>query len=160
LYRASGMTSDEFAQIANALTTTNGTYIEGRVNVNAASLAVLQCLPGISDSPDLAQTLTDYRQSNPDKLTSVGWVADALGQNNASTLNTLQRQDCITTQSYQFAADVVALGPHGRGYRRVKFIFDTVDGSPKIVYRQDLTNLGWALGKELRQTWLIAKDTR
>ena len=45
----------------------------------------------------------------------------------------------ITTQSYQFTADIAALGPYGRGYRRVKFIFDTSDGTPKIVYRQDLT---------------------
>jgi hypothetical protein len=87
-------------------------------------------------------------------------VADALGQNNVSTLDALQAQDCITTQSYQFTADVAALGPFGRGYRRVRFVFDTADGTPKIIYRQDLTHLGWALGTEARQTWLFAKDNR
>jgi len=30
---------------------------------------------------------------------------------------------------------------------------------PKIIYRQDLSRLGWALGKETRDTW-IAKNTR
>jgi DNA uptake protein ComE-like DNA-binding protein len=153
-YLRSGMTTDEFGAIANKITVTNGAYIQGRVNVNTASAAVLACLPGISDTPDLAQTLVNYRQSNPDKLTSVAWVAEALGQNNASALSALLTNDCITTLSYQFSADVAALGPHGRGYRRTLFVFDTCDGTPKIVYRQDRTHLGWALGKEIRQTML------
>jgi DNA uptake protein ComE-like DNA-binding protein len=155
-YLKSGMTVDEFGSIANKITVTNGAYIEGRINVNTASAAVLGCLPGISDTPDLAQTLINYRQTNPDKLSSVAWVADALGQNNSSALTALQTNDCITTLSYQFSADVAALGPHGRGYRRALFVFDTCDGTPKVIYRQDRTHLGWALGKDVRQTWLAS----
>jgi DNA uptake protein ComE-like DNA-binding protein len=158
-YRRSRMSSDDFAKIADALTSqaTTNAYIEGRINVNTASAEVLACLPGISDTPDLAQTLITYRQSNPDKLGSVAWVADALGQNNTSALGALQTNDCITVRSYQFTADIAAVGPNGRGYHRTRFIFDTADGSPKIVYRQDLTHLGWALGKRVRQ---IAKSTK
>ncbi len=127
-YRASGMTSTEFAQIANALTASTATnYIEGRVNINTAPLAVLNCLPGFVDNPGLAQTLVTYREQNPYLLTSVAWVVDALGQNNSSVLDALAATDCITTQSYQFCADVAALGPNGRGYRRVRFIIDTMD---------------------------------
>jgi hypothetical protein len=159
-YRRSGMTADEFARIANKITLTNGAYIEGRINVNTASAAVLNCLPGISDNPGLAQTLVSYRLTNPNKLTSVAWLVDALGQNNTSALTALEASDCITTLSYQFTADVAALGPHGRGYRRVRFVFDTCDGTTKIVFRQDLTHLGWALGKAVRQNWLFAKNTR
>jgi DNA uptake protein ComE-like DNA-binding protein len=162
LYRRSGMTPDEFALIGNALTTTNGTnYIEGRINVNTASAAVLSCLPGLSDNPGLAQTLINYRQQNPYKLTSVAWVVEALGQNNSSVLDALGSRDCITTKAYQFTADIAAVGPHGRGYRRVRLVFDTVDGTPKIIYRQDLTHLGWALGKDVRQNWVFAaKENR
>jgi DNA uptake protein ComE-like DNA-binding protein len=153
-YLKSGMTVEEFGSIANKIAMTNGAYIEGRVNVNTASAAVLACLPGISDTPDLAQTLINYRQTSPDKLTSVAWVADALGQNNAAALSALRTNDCITTLSYQYSADVAALGPHGRGYRRALFIFDTCDGTPRVIYRQDRTHLGWALGKAVRQAWL------
>jgi DNA uptake protein ComE-like DNA-binding protein len=159
-YRKSGMTIDEFASIANKITVSTGAYIEGRVNVNTASAAVLGCLPGISDSPGLAQTLVNYRTTNPSKLTSVAWLVDALGQSNSSTLDSLVATDCITTLSYQFTADIAAVGPHGRGYRRVRFVFDTSDGTTKIVYRQDLTHLGWALGKTVRQNLLLAKDYR
>jgi len=154
------MTSDEFAKIANDITMTNGAYIEGRINVNTASATVLASLPGISSSPDLGQTLVNYRQTNPDKLGSIAWVADALGQNNGSVLNTLKTADCITTQSYQFSADIAALGPNNRGYRRARFVFDTSEGTPKVIYRQDLTHLGWALGKEVRQNFLLAQKSR
>jgi hypothetical protein len=33
----------------------------------------------------------------------------------------------------------------------VKFIFDTSEGSPIILYRQDLSRLGWALGEQARR---------
>ena len=156
-YVTSQMTSTEFALIATNLTATNGTYIEGRVNINTASAAVLACLVG--GDTVVAQQLVSYRQSNPNNLTSIAWVIDALGQNYPDALALLEAGDYITTQSYQFTADVAALGPHDRGYRRVKFVFDTSDGTPRIVYRQDLTHLGWALGKEVRQSLLSAKGT-
>ena len=85
---------------------------------------------------------------------------DALAQNTNSVLGTLVRTDCITTQTYQYSADVAAVGAYGRGYKRIRFVFDTSDGSPRIVYRQDLTHLGWALGKDLRNTMTLAKANR
>ncbi|MCX6922511.1 MAG: type II secretion system protein GspK [Verrucomicrobia bacterium] len=157
-YVKSGMTSAEFALIATNLTVSSGTYIEGRVNINTASAAVLACLLGGDIA--VAEQLVNYRQSNPYNLTSVAWVIDALGQSYPDALQALEAGDYITTQSYQFTADIAALGPFGRGYRRVKFVFDTSSGTPQIVYRQDLTHLGWALGKEVRQNWVVAKASR
>jgi type II secretory pathway component PulK len=156
-YVASGMTSTEFAQVGTNLTTTTGSYVFGRVNVNTASAAVLACLVG--GDTGVAQQLVNYRQSNPNNLASIAWISDALGQNYPDALTALEAGDFITTQSYQFTADIAALGPYDRGYRRVKFIFDTSDGTPRIVYRQDLTHLGWALGKTVRQNLLAAKGT-
>jgi type II secretory pathway component PulK len=150
-YQAGGFTLDEFAVIGPMITVTNGSYLYGRVNVNDAPAQVLACLPGLT--MDLAQQLVNYRKQSPDTLTSVAWVAEALGQNNADALEKLAATDCITTQSYQFLADIAALGPHGRGYRRVRFVFDTSSGEPSVVYRQDLSHLGWALGPYVRQTW-------
>jgi hypothetical protein len=156
-YVKSGMTAAEFAQVGTNLTTTSGSYVQGRVNINTASAAVLTCLVG--GDTGVAQQLVNYRQSNPNNLPSIAWIIDALGQNYPDALTALEAGDYLTTQSYQFTADIAALGPHGRGYRRVKFVFDTSDGTPKIVYRQDLTHLGWALGKEVRQNLLSAKGT-
>jgi type II secretory pathway component PulK len=160
LYLATRMTSDEFGQIANCITLTNGNYIDGRINVNTASATVLGCLPGFDSTPGLADTLVTYREMNPDKLTSVAWVVDALAQNTNAVLGTLIRTDCMTTQTYQYSADIAAVGPYGRGYRRIRCVFDTSDGTPKVVYRQDMTHLGWALGKDLRNSLTLAKATR
>lgn len=147
------MTAEEFALIGNLLTVTNGS-IQGRVNVRTASAAVLACLPGCDAAA--AQQLISYRRSNPDKLNSIAWVAEALSSNTAA-LQALWAGDYLTTLSYQFTADVAAVGHYGRGYRRVKFIVDTADGPPIIRYRQELTRLGWALGKQAREKLMMAK---
>jgi hypothetical protein len=60
----------------------------------------------------------------------------------------------ITANSWQYSADIVAVGHNGRGYRRVKFVYDCSSGIPQIIYRQDLTYLGWALGKSIHDQLL------
>jgi len=161
--RQAGMSDSDFANIYTNSTTTNATYIRGRVNVNTASEDVLTALfEGLNNGDEetadsAAQTLVTYRQQNTNNLNSIAWVYDALGTGN-STLAMLQRGDYLTTRSYQFTADIAAVGAFGRGYRRVKFVFDVSNGSPIVIYRQDLTRLGWALGEKTRQT-LLANNT-
>ncbi|MBM3875221.1 MAG: hypothetical protein FJ386_00660 [Verrucomicrobia bacterium] len=152
-YLVSQMTADEFAQIHSDLTTTNATSIEGRVNVNTASEAVLKCIPGIG--ADNAGSLVSFRQANPSRLDSIAWVSEVLEREDA-----VRAGPFLTAQSYQFSADIVALGHHARGYQRVKFIFDTSSGTPRIVHRQDLTHFGWALGPAIREQARLAKELR
>ena len=157
-----GISSDSFAQLQSGITTSTNLYFRNRVNVNTASSDVLTAMfmganVDESTAESAAQTLVTYRQQNPNNLGSMAWVIDALG-NNSPVVTALARRDWLTTRSYQFAADIAAVGPFGRGYRRVKFIFDVSDGSPKILYRQDLSRLGWALGEKAREN-LVAKDT-
>jgi hypothetical protein len=102
-----------------------------------------------------AQQVLTYRQTAAN-LDSVAWIVDALGKDNPAT-EQLAAGDYITVQSYQFTADIAAVGPYGRGYRRVKFVFDITEGTPKILYRQDLSRLGWALGENVREQ-LLARN--
>ena len=161
--RRAGMSDSDFYNLSTNLTTTNATYIRGRVNVNTASETVLSALfEGLNNGDQTtadsdAQTLITYREQNTNNLGSLAWVYDALGTGN-STLTRLERGDYLTTHSYQITADIAAVGAFGRGYRRVKFVFDVSDGTPKILYRQDLSRLGWALGGKARQT-LLANDS-
>ena len=153
-----GMSSSDFAKITDDVTTSTSAYIRGRVNVNTAGVDVLTALlagAGLDENTasGTAQSLITYRQQNPNNLTSVAWLVDALG-NTSSAVQALARGDYVTTRSYQFTADVAAVGPFGRGYRRVKFVFDTSNGTPIIIYRQDLSRLGWALGETARETWV------
>ena len=161
--RRVGISDSQFYALSTNLTTTNAMYIRGRVNVNTASETVLSALfEGLNNGDETtadsdAQTLITYREQNTNNLDSLAWVYDALGTGN-STLTRLERGDYVTTHSYQITADIAAVGAFGRGYRRVKFIFDVSDGTPKILYRQDLSRLGWALGGKARQT-LLANDS-
>jgi type II secretory pathway component PulK len=161
--KKAGMSSDDFAKLYPNVTTSTATYIRGRVNLDTADTTVLTALfwgvgldRGVDQSTaeTAAETVLNYREQNPDNLNSVAWLVDALGTS-SPVIAALQTGDYVTARSYQFSADIAALGPYGRGYRRVKFIFDTSDGSPKIIYRQDLSSLGWALGDKVRQTWLV-----
>lgn len=150
-YIVSRMTEVEFTQIEADITTEPGSTIEGRVNVNTASVAVLTCIPGIGE--DKAIELVNYRQSNTDTVNSVGWVRNVLSEEQMREAGPF-----LTGQTYVFSADIAALGPHGRGYRRTRFVYDLTEGTAKIVYRQGLSHLGWALGVETRRNWL-AKAT-
>jgi len=152
-YIASGMSADEFEKIEDALTASNAPYVDGLVNVNTASEQVLACIPGIGT--EKASALVAARRSNPDNLASIAWVKDVLEPANAA-----QAGQYLTGRSYQFSADIAAVGHHGRGYRRTRFIFDMSEGTPRIRYRQDLSHLGWALGRQTRQRLLLANNTR
>jgi type II secretory pathway component PulK len=160
--KTAGMSSDDFAKLANDVTTSTNTYLRNRVNVNTACADVLTAIfmgANVDEqtAESAAQTLVSYRQQNPNNLTSIAWVIDALG-NNSPVVTALAKGNFLTTHSYQFTADIAAVGAFGRGYRRVKFVFDVSDGTPKILYRQDLSRLGWALGDKVRSD-LIAKNT-
>ncbi len=164
-YLASRMTSAEFTQIAYGITDTTNLYTNGLLNINTASATVMEALfmgLGIDQSTaqGAAQSLVTYRQQNPNNLNAISWIVDALG-NTSPVVLALENagRDYITTQSFQFTADIAAVGPFGRGYRRVKFIFDISEGTPKIIYRQDLSRLGWALGEKARAAW-VAKETQ
>ena len=160
--RGFGMSESDLTSIAGDITTSTNTYFRARINVNTATADVLTAVfMGLNVDQDTAdsaaQTLVTYRQQNPDNLGAVGWVYDALGSGNP-VVTALQKGDYITTHSFQFTVDIAAVGAFGRGYRRVKFIFDMSDGAPKILYRQDLSRLGWALGEKARQN-LLANNT-
>ncbi|MBE7502302.1 MAG: general secretion pathway protein GspK [Verrucomicrobiales bacterium] len=144
-YLVSGMTTDEFAQVEGYLSVSTNQFTEGLVNVNTASETVLACLPGIG--PEFASTLVASRPTlTRTEPPSLAWVADVLERENA-----VEAGPYLTARSYQFTVDIAALGQHGRGYQRVKYIFDTSGSAPRIRYRQDLTHLGWALGPGVRE---------
>ena len=165
-----GMSEADFDKISDNVETTNTTYFRGRINVNTAGPDVLTALfEGLNidnmTASGAAQTLITYRQQNQGQgtLNSIWWIMDALG-NNSPVITALRASTAnsgggwVTTKTYQFTADIAAVGPYGRGYRRVRFIFDTSEGSAIILYRQDLSGLGWALGDKARQT-LLANNT-
>ncbi|HRE04729.1 MAG TPA: type II secretion system protein GspK [Opitutaceae bacterium] len=135
----SRITASEFDRVQGDLTTSAAAVVRGLININSASETVLSCIPGIG--PDKARALVSYRLSHPEGLTSISWLLEAL-----DAPSIVQAGPFITGQSYQYSADIVAVGPHGRGYARIRSVFDLSQGSARMLFRQDLTGLGWALG--------------
>jgi DNA uptake protein ComE-like DNA-binding protein len=148
------MTADEFALVHTDLTATTATngIAQGLVNVNTASAAVLSAIPGIG--PDNAPSVIAFRQGHPELMTSFAWLTQVL-----PVASIRQAGRYITDQSYQFSADIAAVAANGRGYCRERIVFDTTAAKPRIIYRQDLTGFGWALGRTTRRVLNGARDT-
>jgi DNA uptake protein ComE-like DNA-binding protein len=151
-YFTSHMTRDEFAKISPMLTTGSGAYVKGLINVNTASATVLECVPGITS--DLANQIISTRESQETPVTNLGWVASILGPAVSA-----QAGPYLTAQTFQISADIAAVGRNGRGYRRTLFILDNSNGTPQIVFRRNLTYLGWALGADERQNLATAQGS-
>jgi type II secretory pathway component PulK len=156
-YVTSGLSIDIMMKIEGYLVCTNAT--NALVNINTASQEVLSCIPGIG--LDYAPQLVAYRQTNPTLRNTIAWLPQALGwtaQNNMTNIR--QVGPWICGRAYQFSADIAAVGHHGRGYKRVKYVFDVADGYAQTRLREDLTYLGWALGKQVRDSISLASNTR
>jgi type II secretory pathway component PulK len=136
-YYRTNLTIEEFQEIADRITTENALMLRGRINVNTAPAQVLRCLPGLDES-DVA-SLRSARGEGGDR-TDVAWVAEALPQAKAIGIGSL-----ITGRSYQFSADIVCIAGDGRAFRRCRVVIDARDSPPTVIYRRDMSPLGWPL---------------
>jgi type II secretory pathway component PulK len=141
-YYRSQMTAEEFAQIADRLTTSSETTLSGLVNVNTAPKEVLLCLPGLEESD--AESLVSYRQANRNSLDSIAWVTGVLTQEKAVGIGSY-----ITVRSCQYSADIVCLSGNGRAYKRYRAVLDTQGTTPRVMYGRSLTHFGWPLQPEI-----------
>jgi DNA uptake protein ComE-like DNA-binding protein len=146
LFVVTRMSAAEFDQISDALTTNpTPATLPGLINVNTASEAVLACIPGMDAAK--ASTLVATRQKRAATTASIAWVAEVL-----STQEIEQAGRYLTGRTFVVSADVVAVGHHGRGFRRTRFVVDHTGDTPQIVHRRNLAALGWPLGSVIRQS--------
>ncbi len=137
-FHRGGFTADEFTRVEDLLTVSDEPLVRGRVNVHTASGIALAVLPGLDT--DLASRLVAARSA--DGPPTLAWAAEVLGPEASRRAG-----PHLTARSFQVSADIVATGREGRGYQRRRIIFDTATGTPRRIYHQDLTALGWALGE-------------
>jgi DNA uptake protein ComE-like DNA-binding protein len=136
------LTPQEFTTICDLLTTSSSPTLTGMINVNTAPAAVLSCLPGLSTSD--AQNLITARQANTSAI-SDAWVLNVLPHPQAVAIGGM-----ITGRSWRFSADIVGVSGDGRAYKRVRIVADCTQSPPQIIYRKDLTDLGWPLDPAIR----------
>lgn len=141
-YFRTGMTMEEFEPLADRLTTVAQQRLPGLINVNTAPPTVLKCLPGLEEAD--AAALVEARSGRDAATGSIAWVVGALPQAKAVGV-----ASSITVRSHQFSADIVSVAGNGRAFRRCRIVVDAAGGRAKLVYRQDLTDLGWPLDEEI-----------
>jgi type II secretory pathway component PulK len=149
-YVAAGLTSAEFAQVADQLTASTAKTLTGMVNVNTAPVQVLSCLPGLDTSD--AQALVDARRNGAD-TTSIGWIFDTL----TPATKAVAISGLITSRSFQYSADIIGVSGDGRAFKRVRIVVDTRKVPAKIVYRRDLTGYGWPLDPQIQSDMRTGK---
>jgi hypothetical protein len=157
--RAKGndFSEDDFGKIAYELTVVDPATtpaIEGLINVNTASETVLGFVLGT----DNASKLVAARDARTQKDTNYAWIVETLQITNP--VPPTLPLELLTGKCSQATADIAAVGRHGRGYRRAKFVIDASGTAPRIIYRRNLAGLGWALGRDVRETLAVKKEVR
>jgi hypothetical protein len=107
-------------------------------------------------TPELAVELVNYRRQYPQDLTSIAWVAEALQ-------DSLDPERSSRRLSHYQAFNIPPTCSRGRAWTRLpprEDVFDVSSGTPKIIYRQDLSHLGWALGRYAREDLKLAALSR
>lgn len=160
------MKSSELAQVEDLLTSSPAKTLSGKVNVNTTSEQVLMCL-GLQQSDADAiinQQPTAQGSFGNSATSSVGTSSGSTGTSSAASPTTsiswimdvlkpqqaVQIGDMLTGKSYFYSADIVAVTADGRSFRRVRIVVDARSSPPLIVYRKDLTSMGWPLSDDIR----------
>ena len=135
---SSGIGKAELGTVLDLFTTTAAARLEGYINVNTASMAVLATVPGI-DEP-LAETIVSTRRSiSPERRTTIAWLFQE-GVVDAEKFKTLAQY--LTARSFQYRFQVVGYGlPSGR-YRVLDVGIDVANGARRVTYLRDITRLG------------------
>ena len=128
----------ELPAILDQLTTTFEARLVGLININTASVKVLQAIPGINEAK--AELIVQTRESLATELKqSPAW----LYSEGVLTVDEFKlAAPHITARSLQFRFNVLGYAlPSGR-YRIYEVVIDTADKAPQIIYLRDITRFG------------------
>jgi hypothetical protein len=134
----SGVGKEQLPAVLDMFTADAQETVPGLINVNTASAAVLQTIPGIDAS--MAEAIVSTRHGlTPDKRRSPAWIFQ---EDLVSEEVFKQAAPYLTTRTWQFSFYVVGYGlPSGR-YRVLEVTIDTALDEPVVTYLRDITKLG------------------
>ncbi|HET6251703.1 MAG TPA: hypothetical protein VFE47_28720 [Tepidisphaeraceae bacterium] len=154
-----GMKQAELELVADSLTTSTSKTSTGLININTASTQVLLCLPGLTSADASAiiaeratilanasggaGTITTGSASNTN--TDYTWIMNAI----TTPAKLANIGSLITGRSFFYSADIVAVSANGRSFKRARIVVDARSSPPVIIYRKDLTYLGWPLDPQI-----------
>jgi DNA uptake protein ComE-like DNA-binding protein len=134
----SGVGPKELPVILDQLTTTFEARLVGLININSASVKVLQTIPGINEAK--AELIVQTREGLSAELKkSAAWL---YSEGLLSVADFKRAAPHVTTRSQQFRFNVLGYAlPSGR-YRIYEVVIDTADKAPQILYLRDITRFG------------------
>lgn len=137
------MSPEEVRQVYDSLHANRGRTATGRINLNTAPKEVLTAMPGMEASD--VEKLLSARLGETGS--SLAWVYEAVGPEKAAAIGST-----LTSKSYQYSADIVAISSNGKSFKRIRIVADARRTPARIIYRKDLTDLGWPLDEGIRYT--------
>lgn len=137
LHHRAGLEAAVFESVATRVGVGPQARNAGLVNAYTAPRAVLACLPGLDESD--ADALVARRQGVTDTR-NLAWVAEALGPEKAAVAG-----EWLTSESWQFSAEILAVSADGRAFRRYRAVLDRRPDPPAVLDWQETTGLGWPL---------------
>jgi DNA uptake protein ComE-like DNA-binding protein len=134
----SGVSKTELAVLLDRFTTRTDPQLSGLINVNTASSAVLQTVPGIDEA--LADSIVSARRNlRAEQGRTPAWLYQE-GVVSAEQFKKIS--PFVTSRPFQYHLQVVGYGvPSGR-YRVLEAIIDTAGAKPTVIYLRDITRLG------------------
>ena len=142
LLDAPGVDEAVFAIIWDELASSDAPRIPGRINVNTAAKEVLGGLPGLTDD-DLSSIVARRTTPNED-LSTPAWLLRVLPK---PKLRAILEQ--VTTRSDQLTVEVAAcLDVRPQVTRRLSVLVDRAFTPPRVLFRRDLSSLGFPLAGE------------
>ncbi|MDE0042827.1 MAG: helix-hairpin-helix domain-containing protein, partial [Candidatus Poribacteria bacterium] len=106
------ITINEFRSIVDKISTTDDEILNGLINVNTASLGVLQLLPGMDESK--AQAVITRRESEPeDSQQAQAQSLDEIEGNPFTDIGQLLDVEGIDADTFQLIAGLVTYRSHG-----------------------------------------------
>ena len=146
----SGVGKAELPLLLDKFSGTLDYHLHGLININTASAAVLQTLPGVDES--LAQTIVATRKGlRAEQRKTPAWLYEE-GIVDAPKFKELA--PLLTTRSRQFTFQVIGYGvPSGR-YRVLEVAIDVAGAEAAVTYLRDITRLGlpFVIEPEVKET--------
>ena len=133
----SGVGPKELPTIMDQLTTTFEGRLVGLININTATVKVLQAIPGVEGK---AEAIVQAREGISAELkSSIAWI---YSQGFLTADEFRRAAPYLTARSSQFRFNVIGYAlPSGR-YRIFEVVVDAADKQPQISYLRDITKLG------------------
>jgi type II secretory pathway component PulK len=141
----SPITKDNAADLMSKLFDTCTIYkdqeVNGRININTCPQAVLQSLPGLSDT-DISNIMGARQNAMIDTDPAFQSPAWLMTQCNISAATMKNLEKLITTRTQVYRFQVVGWLESGGPIVRLECVIDANGGYPRILYLRDISELG------------------